>query len=165
MNNATAPRPILLCLPLPEAFFALGCNAPDRIVYERAPSHDMEPDAFHQALVELGGTDTEILGNAEVLELFEPVLRNDFRICETYAHDPARGTIDCPAHIFHADADAFVNEHATAAWSGFVTGGTRLHRVSEPHMLERAVLDGLPARMETLWFSTGEKLQAAVGFR
>ncbi len=152
-------------LPLPEAFFVLGCNAPDRMVYERAPFHSMEPDAFHQALVELGGTDPEILENAEAMAFFEPVLRNDFRICETYVHDPARGTIDCPAHIFLSDADAFVNEHATAAWSGFVTGGTRMHRVAGPHMLERAVLDGLPAWMETLWFGTSENLNLAAGFR
>ncbi len=140
----------------PDAFFVLGCNAPDRMVYEREPFHTMEPAAFHQALVDLGGTDAEILNNPEAMELFEPVLRNDFRICETHVHDAARGTLDCPAHVFLSDADAFVNEYAAAAWSDFVTGGTSLHRVSGPHMLERPVLDTLPARLEALWFGAAE---------
>lgn len=143
-------------LRMPEVFFALGCNAPDRMVYEREPFHTMEPGAFRQALVELGGTDAEILNNPEAMEVFEPVLRNDFRICETYVHDAARGRLDCPAHIFLCDADAFVNRQAAAAWSDFVTGGTRLHQVTGPHMLERAVFDTLPARLETLWFGLGE---------
>ena len=38
----------------------------------------------------------------------------------------------------------------------FVTGGTSLHRVSGPHMLERPVLDTLPARLEALWFGAAE---------
>ena len=140
----------------PEVFFALGCNAPDRMVYARDPFHTMEPGAFRQALIELGGTDAEILNNPEAMELFEPVLRNDFRICETYAHDAARGTLDCPAHVILSDADSFVNKQAAAAWSHFVTGGTSLHQITGPHMLERSVLDTLPARLEALWFGTGE---------
>lgn len=143
-------------LPAPEAFFALGCNAPDRMVYQREPFHTMQPTAFRQALIDLGGTDPEILNNAEAMELFEPILRNDFRICETYVHDATRGRLDCPAHIFLSDADPFVNRQAAAAWADFVTGATELHDVTGQHMLERATLDTLPARVEPLWFQTGE---------
>ncbi|KAA3509764.1 thioesterase [Agrobacterium vitis] len=142
-------------LRMPEVFFALGCNAPDRMVYEREPFHTMEAAAFRQALIDLGGTDAEILNNPDAMELFEPVLRNDFRICETYTHDATRGTLDCPAHIFLSDGDAFVNRQAAAAWCDFVTGGTRLHQVAGAHMLERPVLDTLPARLATLWLETG----------
>ena len=143
-------------LPPPEVLFVLGCNAPDRMVYDRVPFHTMDHTAIHRTLVELGGTDTEIRNNPEAMDVFEPVLRNDFRICETYVHDAARGTLNCPAHIFLSDGDAFVNEEAAAAWCNFVTGGTTMHQVSGQHMLERSALDMLLARLETIWFRTAK---------
>lgn len=48
----------------PDVFFVLGCNAPDRTVYEREPFHTMAPAAFNQALVDLGGIEAEILNTS-----------------------------------------------------------------------------------------------------
>lgn len=76
-------------LPLPDAFYILGSNAPDRVLEGREPIHSMTSEDFHQSLVEIGGTPDEILRDREAMALFEPVLRNDFRICETYEFTPA----------------------------------------------------------------------------
>lgn len=75
-------------LPLPDAFYILGSNSPDRVLEGREPIHSMTSEDFQQSLVEIGGTPDEILRDREAMALFEPVLRNDFRICETYEFTP-----------------------------------------------------------------------------
>lgn len=139
----------------PDMFFALGCNAPDRMVLDRKPFHTMNSQDFRQALVDLGGIHDEILNNAEAMALFEPVLRNDFRLCETYEHSLERGRLACPAHVFVADGDDFIGWEAACAWSEFVDGKVEMHRLEGRHMIDRNTFGALPARLEALWLHAG----------
>ncbi|HLG62383.1 MAG TPA: thioesterase domain-containing protein, partial [Ktedonosporobacter sp.] len=52
------------------------------------PVHALPDNEFIEELRHLNGTPTEILQNAEVLELTLPLLRADFAICETYHYVP-----------------------------------------------------------------------------
>jgi surfactin synthase thioesterase subunit len=140
----------------PEMFFALGCNAPDRMLENRLPFHTMNPQDFRQALVDLGGIHDEILNNPEAMALFEPVLRHDFRLCETYEHRPDRGKLACPAHVFVADDDDFISWAAASAWSGFVSGRVEMHSVEGGHMIARNRFNAMRGSIERLWLGAGE---------
>ncbi|WP_238122266.1 MULTISPECIES: thioesterase II family protein [unclassified Xanthobacter] len=141
-------------LPGPDMLFVLGCNAPDRMVLDREPFHTLAPHDFQRTLADLGGIHMDILNNPEAMAVFEPILRNDFRICEVYQHDTSGDRLDCPAHVFHADADAFVQWEAACAWSEFITGTTMMHTVEGRHMIAKSVFDALPDTLERLWLHT-----------
>ncbi len=141
-------------LPGPETFFVLACNAPDRMLIDREPFHTMDDSIFRQALLDLGGIQTEILDNSEAMALFEPVLRNDFRICETYRHDNERGRLTCGAHVFVADDDEFVQWEQAQAWSDFVAGKLAMHRLGGRHMVDGQTFTALRATIESLWLKS-----------
>lgn len=90
------------------------------------------------------------------MALFEPILRNDFRICETYQHRLGGGKLDCSAHMFVADDDEFVRWEAGSAWSEFITGKISMHTLKGKHMIDRERFSTMPATLEKLWLCTGE---------
>lgn len=147
----------------PEMFFILGCNAPDRMMLDREPFHSMNDADFRQVLMDLGGIHPEILDNAEAMALFEPGLRNDFRLCETYEHSIEGGRLDCPAHVFVGKDDDYVRPEPAAEWSQFLTGKVQVHMLEGRHMLDAQALAALPARIEKLWL--GDDSAAVSGNR
>lgn len=138
-------------LPAPEMVFILGCNPPDRLADGREPFHTLEAGAFWKAIADLGGTPEELLQSAEALALFEPVLRNDFRMCETFEHRPCATPLGCSAHAFIAEQDSMVDPETAAGWQGLFRGGCVMHSLPGNHMLERGAFIGLLDRLLTLW--------------
>ena len=137
--------------PAPEMVFILACNPPDRLFDGREPLHTMENTAFWQAVTDLGGMPKEILELAEARTLFEPILRNDFRICEAYQHRSDGARLNCLAHAFIADDDGMVDAETAAGWYAFFNGEFTLHTLRGKHMLERGKLDALLDRVTSLW--------------
>ncbi|MCF1494527.1 thioesterase [Agrobacterium vitis] len=137
-------------LPAPEVFFILGCNPPNRLLENYELLHPLESGKFWKAVADLGGTPREFLDVPEALELFEPIVRNDFRICENYNHTFG-APLACSAHVFVADRDAMVDIQTASGWRAFMSEEVTLHTVSGIHMLERASFDKLLDRILDLW--------------
>ncbi len=70
-------------LPLPLQIFISGKSAPN-IPKERKVFSQMPIDEFRKEVLNLGGTPKEFFEHPELLELFLPILKNDFRLVETY---------------------------------------------------------------------------------
>lgn len=138
-------------LPLPDAFYILGSNAPDRVLEGREPIHSMTSEDFHQSLVEIGGTPDEILRDREAMALFEPVLRNDFRICETYEFTPPHLPVAFPVHVFVADADHLVSWNAAGAWENCIGQNITMHRIEGAHMLAPQAFAQFIGKLGQLW--------------
>ncbi len=68
-----------------------GRRAP-HITPLRPPAHALPESEFRARLADMGGTPREILEHAELMGLFLPLLRADFRMSETYGPkiEPAR---------------------------------------------------------------------------
>lgn len=111
-----------------KCLFASGRRAPGLL--PRAPV-PMSTDA--DALAEmkrLSGTDTRLLDDDEMLQVFLPVVRNDFHAAETYRHQPGP-ELHCPIvalrghadpHVFTPDADHWRN-HTTASFTTYTFDG------------------------------------------
>jgi surfactin synthase thioesterase subunit len=138
-------------LPLPDAFYILGSNAPDRVLEGREPIHSMTSEDFHQSLVEIGGTPDEILRDREAMALFEPVLRNDFRICETYQFTPPHLPVTFPVHVFVADADHLVSWKAAGAWENCIGQDITMHGIEGSHMLAPQAFAHFIGKLGQLW--------------
>jgi surfactin synthase thioesterase subunit len=138
-------------LPAPEVVFILSCNPPDRLLAGRDAIHAMPEAAFWQTILDLGGTPRELLDFPEARALFEPILRNDFRICETYAHRANGDRLNCPAHVFIADDDALADARTADGWRASFAGPFQMHALRGNHMLEKAPFAALLDSVLALW--------------
>ena len=85
-------------LPQPTQLFVSAHRAPQ--LPRRQESTSTQPDAeFKESIKNLGGTPESILHNKELMELFLPLLRADFTLCETYQYKP-EASFDYPIAVF-----------------------------------------------------------------
>jgi medium-chain acyl-[acyl-carrier-protein] hydrolase len=98
--------------------------APGRhIVKER---HRLAPADLLQELRTLGGCPEEVLNDAELVDLFLPVLRADFQALETYQAE-ARAPLPCPITVLRGLDDREVSKSDAEAWRAETTGGFEVH--------------------------------------
>lgn len=145
-----AERLVAQGLPGPEALFLLGAPPPDGLDDGTAAFHRLESPAFWAEIARLGGTPPEIIADAEMRALFEPALRQDFRLCESYRHETGF-RLSCPVQAFVGADDHLVDAAAAGKWAAFTTGPVRVHAIPGGHMLDPAAFAALYARVTALW--------------
>ncbi|CAG0937561.1 medium-chain acyl-[acyl-carrier-protein] hydrolase [Thermoflexales bacterium] len=84
------PAPLHLCV--------AGHAAP-QVPNTEPAIHQLPKPEFIKKLRALSGTPAEVLQNAELMELFLPVLRADFAVNETYTYTPG-SPLECPISAF-----------------------------------------------------------------
>jgi surfactin synthase thioesterase subunit len=62
--------------------------------------HTLPGTEFFSAVRRLGGCPDELFGHPDVIDLFEPVLRADFELVETYRHE-RRPPFEIPVDVFY----------------------------------------------------------------
>ncbi|WP_338674696.1 alpha/beta fold hydrolase [Streptomyces sp. SCSIO 30461] len=105
----------------------------------RAPSIPA-PGSVHLATDEqliadmklLGGTDTRMLDNPDLLAAILPAVRSDYVATETYRYRGAP-RLDCPITAFIGDVDPRVDAAMARAWADHTTGPFRLRVLSGGH--------------------------------
>lgn len=116
---------------LPLQLFASGRSAPHWTRREK-PFYDLPQDVFIQRLKGLGGTETTILEDAELMGLLTPILRADFQMNETYEYTP-EPALDCPISAFRGARDELMSYDEVAAWREHTTGTFRLRTLPDGH--------------------------------
>lgn len=120
-----------LSRPLPEILLVSGRRAPQR-PSDKRPLHALPEKEFQDELRSLNGTPEEILQHPELMELFAPILRADFEVCETYAFggcDP----LDVPISAFGGLEDPDVSRDDLQAWKEHTRGTFRLRMFPGGH--------------------------------
>jgi surfactin synthase thioesterase subunit len=103
----------------PLGLFASGRRAPSR---HRPATPRLHDDATVLArLGKLGGTDTRVLADEELLGLVIPIVRNDLRAAESYLHRPGP-LLDCPVFVLVGDDDPETTVDEALAWRDHTTG-------------------------------------------
>ncbi|GAA2278113.1 oleoyl-ACP hydrolase [Streptomyces ruber] len=74
----------------------------------------------------LGGTDAQLLGDPELLELILPALRGDYRAIASYRDTPGR-PLSCPVVALAGDRDPEVPVETVEAWRNHTSGDFRMH--------------------------------------
>lgn len=105
-----ARRLVELGRPKPLYLFVSGRRAPTSIE-PGPPLHRMPSLEFRARLAELGGTPAAALADAELMGMFEPILRADLEVLET--RDPApRPPLDVPIHLMLGIKDSITEDQA-----------------------------------------------------
>ncbi|MEU3309041.1 alpha/beta fold hydrolase [Nocardiopsis sp. NPDC006832] len=88
------------------------------VAEERIPAHTLPTSELRSRVAELGGTPRELLEDIRLWELYEPVIRADFQLVDTWAPDggtpwPAGVTVS----VFGGSEDAVAEPGVLREWS------------------------------------------------
>ncbi|HEY0474886.1 MAG TPA: alpha/beta fold hydrolase [Kribbella sp.] len=115
----------------PVHFFASGCRAP-HLPNRSGNRHVLSDTQFLAALRELNGIPSDLLENADFMDLLLPMIRSDFKLAETYRFSP-QPPLRCPVSAFGGRADDEVSDGDLKAWSHHTTGPFEVHLLSGDH--------------------------------
>lgn len=122
---------------LPEHLLVAGRRAPQR-PSDKRKLHGLPEDEFLQELRSLDGTPDEILEHPELMELFSPILRADFELCETYAFREDE-PLDLPFSAFGGLEDPDVSRDDLMAWKEHTRGPFKLRMFPGGHFFLNGV--------------------------
>jgi len=96
-------------LPMPVHFFVGSARAPS--VLSKTPTrYHLDRESLYAQVNAMGGLPQELLESEELLDFFEPMIRNDLKALETYG-DSRYPPIDVPITCLIGQHDAIPREH------------------------------------------------------
>jgi surfactin synthase thioesterase subunit len=123
----------------PIHLFASGRRAPSCPREERV--HTLPDAGVVAELARLNGTQPELLGDPDIIEMIMPSVRADYRAIETYRPEPD-ATIGCPITVLTGDADPQTTAAEADVWAAHTTGAFALTTYRGNHFF---LNDHLPA--------------------
>ncbi|WP_257004047.1 thioesterase II family protein [Streptomyces sp. SA15] len=147
-------------LPLPVWLGVSGRGCPRSVLARPTSLHRLPADRLRTEVGRMGGTPEQVVRDAELWDLLEPVLRADFELVETWRPDAGRALrVPVPLSAFGGTRDPLVAPAELAGWADYGDfGGCHLfegghfyfappaNRVPETVTREiRTALTGMPA--------------------
>jgi medium-chain acyl-[acyl-carrier-protein] hydrolase len=131
--------------PLPTLLIVAAHGAP-RLPPTEPPVHAAPDREFIAKLRDLDATPSEVLESSELLEFMLPILRADFRACETYV--PAdRPKLPVRIAAYGGLADADVGPDQLLAWDDETTGDCALRMFPGGHFFPRTAPERVTAML------------------
>lgn len=115
----------------PRALVVCALNAPHR-PSTQGQVHLLPLHGLRDHLGRLGGTPREVLDDLNVLACFEPAIRGDYRLIETYRYTAAE-PLRCPIIAMAGTRDTQTSVEDVEAWSTLTTGRFTTHWIDEGH--------------------------------
>lgn len=98
------------------------------------PLHLLPRTELLDRVVEFGGMAPEVLGDPDLMDIFERILRADYRVIERLAYS-AGPPLDVPITVVGGRHDPFVPATGLAAWSAETTKEFALHVLDAGHYI------------------------------
>ncbi len=117
-------------LPNPQYLFISGKKPPHIERYKKIV-HTLSDHEFKKELIDIGGTPREIFENEELLDLFLPILRKDFKVIENYKYTK-RPPLDIETIVFYGLQENIQYSEA-AQWNSYANKGCRIFEVEGNH--------------------------------
>jgi medium-chain acyl-[acyl-carrier-protein] hydrolase len=125
-------------LPAPVHLFALGIGPPrPQSAPAGGPARTTSLGEVEGQLRALGGTDPEILGSPEMIELLAPILRADLAVYESFAYTDEE-PLATPVAAFIGEDDALVDSTTALEWRNETTKRFSLHVLPGSHFLDKS---------------------------
>lgn len=117
----------------PLHLFFSGRSAPNIERHKEEKFYLMNDSDFKQKVIELGGTSTEFFDHPELIDLFLPLLRNDFRLAETNLTERKVDPFSCDISVFLGKRDDEITAEQADAWKVHTKGRCSLHYFNGDH--------------------------------
>jgi medium-chain acyl-[acyl-carrier-protein] hydrolase len=128
--------------PKPDQLFLSGMNPP-HIKDEAKMYHLLPDDEFKKKILNIGGTPPEVFEHQELLEIFIPLLRADFRILETYKFIIDNSVLDCPITLFYGAGDEEVASQTMNEWQRYTRSSCQLHQYEGGHFFINVQMEAI----------------------
>ncbi len=116
---------------LPQHFAVSGCRAP-RLIPRPDARHLLSQADFFNMLQALGGLPKELLQNQELMEFFEPLLRADFQVVDTYQYT-AKPALTMPVTVLGGKEDKEVSYTDLTTWQEVCAQPIQLDYIAGDH--------------------------------
>lgn len=126
-------------LPLPMHFIASGSRGPHKKIRE-SDFHRLNDDEFVERIKSLEGTPQEILEDKDLLALFLPLLRADFKIAGEYQYK-GQEKFNCRLTVLGGQEDAGVERNDLFAWQNHFTSDCQLKQYPGGHFFIKTKQD------------------------
>lgn len=135
---------------LPSILFFTGRGAPS--VEREKKISGLDTDLFWKEIGNIGGMPAEILKHQELLEIFEPILRQDFKALENYRYAPLEQLLAVPLFVYTGDKED-IKPASIRAWqdvtsfpiSHTVLPGDHFFIFDHPQQIVKAMIDAYKA--------------------
>ena len=94
--------------------------------------HELGNDEFINELRLIDGLAAEILQHPELLDLLLPIIRNDYKLCETYNYEK-KEKLDIPISVFGGIQDKDISKTQLMEWSDLTTAEFNLKLFDSDH--------------------------------
>lgn len=101
-------------LPMPTHIIFSGRAAPYVSREGKRTLHHLADDEFKKELLEMGGTPKQLFDHPELMEVFLPLLKGDFRLTETYIHPEKSVPLDVDITVLSGKEDEDTPEEVEA---------------------------------------------------
>lgn len=108
-------------LPLPKHLFFSGRGAPYVLGNDDEDFYNLPDKEFREVVFKLGGTPREFFESVELLELFMPLLRSDFKLAERKVENKSVVSLPCDITIFLGKDENITPEQADG-WKQYTKG-------------------------------------------
>ncbi len=115
----------------PLHLFVAARHAP-QLLSEKPPISQLPDRDFLAAISQFNGTPKAVLENAELMQIFLPIIRADFTVLESYAYSP-QSPLNCPISAFGGLQDPAVSYTAISAWQEQTIASFSLHKIDGDH--------------------------------
>jgi medium-chain acyl-[acyl-carrier-protein] hydrolase len=119
-------------MPEPAHVFFSG-RFPPFVKKKRTKLHALCDIDFIRHLHEYGSAAEELLSNKAVMAHILPVLRNDYKIVETYRHGPNKLMLGCNITVLHGKLDPLVSRTEAGRWRECTTGSCAFNEINDGH--------------------------------
>jgi medium-chain acyl-[acyl-carrier-protein] hydrolase len=134
----------VLAYELARRLSATGAPQPAHLILSSAPGpserriddplHLLPRDELLRRVVEFGGMPAGVLDDPDLMDIFERILRSDYRVIERLEYS-AGPPLDVPVTVVGGRHDDFVSCPDLAAWAAATTGEFTLHLLDAGHYI------------------------------
>ncbi len=88
---------------------------------------------FIDSVVKLGGTNKAVVDNKELLDLFLPILRSDYKLVETYKHFGSLLRLNCDITVLNGKNDKYIIGKNASRWQEYTNKTCNFYEFEDGH--------------------------------
>ena len=132
---------------LPIRLFLSGCNPP-HINYGDQHLHMLPDDLFLEEIIKLGGTAEQLKENSELVRIFVPIIKADYKIYELYAGKGDHVCLPIDFSVFSGMNDTLATAKNAEEWGLYTSKSFQLILMQGDHFFIHHQLDEVISTIE-----------------